>query len=95
MGEDEGAKGGNRELLADVMEVRERIEEVETEEEIIGLKEENEARIKGVEERMGGFFERAQWEEARMECVRLRYWVGVRESLNSWEKGVGTGNMVH
>lgn len=89
--EDETAKVEDPELLMEVMEARETIENAEEEEELEGVRVENEERIRVTEERMGDRFEQGDWEGARELVVRLRYWVNVRESIEGWEKGLGGG----
>lgn len=77
------ATGGgieDMEFLDEIMEVREAVEEA-GEGDIEGLKGENQTRVERCEERLGGFFEREDWEGARGEVVRLRYWRGIGERL--------------
>lgn len=73
----------------EVMEAREAIEDAESEENLVGLKEVNEGRIRESE----GVLERAFAENdvvrAREEAVRLRYWVNIREGIDGWERGNG------
>ncbi|KAF1935255.1 Co-chaperone Hsc20 [Clathrospora elynae] len=86
--EDETAKVEDPELLMQVLDARERIEEVEREEDLGELRNENEGRIAESE----GVIERAFGEDdlpaAMREAVKLRYWVNIRESIGDWEKGV-------
>ncbi|KAI0969945.1 Co-chaperone Hsc20 [Xylaria arbuscula] len=84
---DETAKVEDPALLLLVLEAREGIEEAQSEEELEGLKAENEERIRASEERLGELFAGDLLEEAREEAVRLRYWVNVRESIDNWERG--------
>lgn len=74
-------------LLMEVLETRERIEEAESEEELHGLKAENDDRIENSVRILESAFERDDVEGAKSEAVRLRYWVNIKESLDSWEKG--------
>ncbi|KAF1969933.1 Co-chaperone Hsc20 [Bimuria novae-zelandiae CBS 107.79] len=85
----EEAKLDDAELLMEVLEARERIEEAESEEELVGLKEENEGRIAESVRVLEEAFERDDVGKARGEAVRLRYWVNIKESLDGWEKGKG------
>ncbi|KAF2847596.1 Co-chaperone Hsc20 [Plenodomus tracheiphilus IPT5] len=87
--EDETAKVEDPELLMEVLEARELIEEAETEEDLVGLREENEGRIGESVARLGEMFQKEDWEGARGEVVRLRYWSNIKESIEGWEKGVG------
>ncbi|KUJ08519.1 Co-chaperone Hsc20, partial [Mollisia scopiformis] len=85
--DDETAKVEDAELLMEVMEAREAVESAEEEEELVAVREENEERVRDTEERLGERFEQGDWEGARGEAVRLRYWVNVRESIHGWEQG--------
>ncbi|KAI0882853.1 Co-chaperone Hsc20 [Annulohypoxylon maeteangense] len=74
-------------LLMEVLETREAIEEVEAEEGLEPLRVQNEARIGECEGRLEEMFGRGDWEGARGEVVRLRYWVNVRDTIRDWERG--------
>ncbi|CBX95797.1 hypothetical protein IAQ61_004629 [Plenodomus lingam] len=87
--EDETAKVEDPELLMEVLEARELIEEAEKEEDLAGLREENEQRIKESVAKLGEMFSKEDWEGARGEVVRLRYWSNIQESIEGWEKGKG------
>ncbi|KAK4507964.1 hypothetical protein PRZ48_001699 [Zasmidium cellare] len=89
--EDESAKLEEGELLMEVMEAREAVEEVEGEEELVGLREENDERIGESVRVLEGAFERGELDKAAREAVRLRYWVNIGESIRGWEKGKGGG----
>lgn len=84
---EETGKVEDPELLMLVLETREAIEEAGEEGELEGIRAENEERIRGSEEVLGRAFEGGDWEGARREVVRLRYWVNVRESIRNWERG--------
>lgn len=92
---DETAKVEDEGLLMDVLEAREEIEDVEDEEELEELKERNRVRMDGCVDTLGALMEEGRWEEARDEAVRLRYWVGIKDSIDGWEKGKGGGNLQH
>ncbi|RYP68431.1 hypothetical protein DL771_006695 [Monosporascus sp. 5C6A] len=85
--EDEAARVEDPELLGVVLEARERVEEAAAEEDLAGLRAKNEARIRASEDALEDAFARDDLEAARREVVRLRYWVGVRESIDNWERG--------
>jgi molecular chaperone HscB len=74
-------------VLEAVLEAREQIEEAESEEELVGLREENEQRILQAEEVIGKAFKTGDLEALKREVVRLRYWVNIRESVDNWERG--------
>ncbi|KAF2172377.1 hypothetical protein M409DRAFT_17612 [Zasmidium cellare ATCC 36951] len=96
--EDESAKlekDADGELLMEVMEARERVEECEGEEELVGLKGENDERIKASVRVLEGAFAEGDLERARREAVRLRYWVNIEESIRGWEMGKGGGILHH
>lgn len=84
---DEGARVADPGLLMEVMEAREEVEEAQTEEEVGSLREVNEERVEGSIRKLEEAFARDDVPRAKEECVRLRYWVNIRESLDAWEKG--------
>jgi len=72
-----------------VMEVREAVEDAESEQELEGLKEENEERIREALEVIERGFKDRDLATVREEAVRLRYWRNCEESLRNWERGKG------
>jgi molecular chaperone HscB len=88
LAEDETAKVEDPELLMEVLDAREAIEEAEKEEDLVEMKEVNEARIRDSEKVLEKAFAEDDVEGAKSEAVRLRYWVNIRESIDAWEKGV-------
>jgi molecular chaperone HscB len=85
--EDETAKIDDPELLGEVLEVRERIENAEGEGEVEALKVENERKLEGSVKVLGRLCGNGDWDAAKSEAVRLRYWVNIREALRDWEPG--------
>lgn len=75
------------EVLDVVLEAREVIEEAQSEEQLAGLREENEERIRVAEEIIGRAFGEGDIEKLKREVVKLRYWVNIRESVDNWERG--------
>lgn len=71
----------------EVLEAREMIEEAGSEEELVGLKEENEERIRQSLEVLEQAFEDDDLSVAKSEAVKLRYWMNIRESIEAWEPG--------
>ncbi|KAH7026329.1 HSCB C-terminal oligomerization domain-containing protein [Microdochium trichocladiopsis] len=84
---DEAAKVEDPELLMQVLEAREVIEDAEDESELVGLRAENDERVRESEASLGEFFAADDLESAKHECVRLRYWVNIGDTLHHWEKG--------
>ena len=95
MADDETAKTDDMDLLEEVMDVRNFIDNATEDTELEGTRRENEERIKEGEEELTKCFEEDDLEGARRECVRMRYWRNVRESIDGWEKGSGGGLNVH
>lgn len=89
--EDESAQISDNALLMEVMEAREAVEEVEDEEGLVGIREENEARMGESVRVLESCFEKGDLEAAAQEAIRLRYWANIAESIHGWEKGVGGG----
>ncbi|KAK7725063.1 molecular chaperone [Botryosphaeria dothidea] len=85
--EDERLKVEDPELLMEVLEARERIEEAESEEELLAMKEENEKKIEESVGVLDRAFKEDDVETAKEEAVRLRYWVNIKDSLDAWEPG--------
>ncbi|KXJ89230.1 hypothetical protein Micbo1qcDRAFT_166047 [Microdochium bolleyi] len=84
---DEAASVEDPELLMQVLEAREIIEDAESEAELQGIKRENDERIRDSEECLGVYFAGGDMESAKHECVKLRYWVNIAETLHHWERG--------
>jgi molecular chaperone HscB len=85
--EDETAKVEDPELLMEVLDARERIEEAESEEDLVDMKKENDARIEESVKILEDAFANDNMEAAKAEAVRLRYWINIGDSLHAWEKG--------
>lgn len=77
----------DQELLLEVLELRERIEEAETEAEVEEMRAENEERLAESVKVLEEAFATDDIETARREAVRLRYWVNVGDTLREWERG--------
>ncbi|KAK3397557.1 HSCB C-terminal oligomerization domain-containing protein [Sordaria brevicollis] len=74
-------------LLMTVLEAREQIEDAKSEQDLEPIREENDARIKESEEKLAEAFAREDVEGASKECVKLRYWMGIKEGCDEWEYG--------
>ncbi|KAK5117544.1 hypothetical protein LTR62_004966 [Meristemomyces frigidus] len=93
--EDESAKLSGGELLMEVMEAREAVDEVEKEEDLGGVRRENDGRIEQSVGVLEQAFARGDLNAAAQEAIRLRYWVNIGESIQGWEKGSGGGAVHH
>lgn len=87
MAEDETAKVEDPELLMEVLDARERIEEAQSEEDLVDMKKENDARIEDSVKTLEDAFANDNMDAAKAEAVRLRYWINIGDSLHAWEKG--------
>jgi len=85
--EDETAKIDDPELLGEVLEVREMIESAEGEGEVESLRMENKRKLEGSVKVLGEMCGDGDWDAAKSEAVKLRYWVNIREALRDWEPG--------
>lgn len=85
--EDETAKVEDPELLMEVLEAREAIEDADTEEDLIQMKDSNDQRIKDSEDVLEDAFKADDVELAKSEAVKLRYWINIKESIDNWERG--------
>lgn len=77
----------DQEILMEVLEVREAIEEAETEEDVRVLEAENAGKMRRCAQRLEDFFARDDLQGAKTEVGRLRYWCAIEEVLRGWEKG--------
>lgn len=93
--EDESAKTEEKALLMEVMEVREAVEEAESEEEVAKLRVENDGRIAESVAILEEAFAKDDVQRAAEEAIRLRYWANIEESIRGWEKGKGGGILHH
>lgn len=93
--EDESAKIAENELLMEVMEVREAVEEAESEEQVAELRVENNVRIAQSVAILEEAFAKDDMGSAADEAIRLRYWANIEESIVGWEKGKGGGILHH
>lgn len=84
---DETAKVEDPELLMEVLEAREEIEEATEESELEPLKARNETRQEESITELERCFAEGDLPGAVRECVKLRYWVNIRESIDDWEPG--------
>ncbi len=85
--EDETAKVEDPALLMEVLETREQIEEAESDAEIEQMKALNDERIEESEGILDDAFRRDDMETAKVESVKMRYWINIKEGLDHWEPG--------
>ena len=85
--EDNSANTTDPQTLMEVMEAQESIEGASSQEEIDDLKSANQARIEEAETDMAQAFEDGDVDNARRECIRLKYWRSLQDGLESWEEG--------
>jgi len=71
----------------EVLEMQERIEEAEAEEDLEEMKRHNDGRIERSVENLEEAFKGDDIQSAKNEAVRLRYWINIKESLDGWERG--------
>lgn len=84
---DETLKAEDPELLMVVLEAHETIEDAAGYEDLEALTRENEARIDESENVLEEAFHKDDVETAKVEAVRLRYWVNIRQAVHDWEEG--------
>jgi len=87
MAGDEAGKVEDQELLMDVMEAQEAIEEARSEGDLEGVRVRNARDVERSVAVLGEAFASGDWEAARRESVRLRYWVNIGEGVRDWEPG--------
>lgn len=74
-------------LLMEVLGAQEAIEDAETEDDLSPLRTVNDGRIRDSLSTLEHAFAEDDLRTAKAETVKLRYWVNIRESLDSWENG--------
>lgn len=85
--EDETMKLDDQTLLMEVLGAQEAIEDAETEDDLSPLRTANDGRIRDSLSALEHAFAEDDLRTAKAETVKLRYWVNIRESLDSWENG--------
>jgi molecular chaperone HscB len=85
--DDESTNVDNPELLMEVLETREDIEAAESEQELLPLKERNDARIEASERALDVAFREDDLQAAKEEAIKMKYWMNIKESLEAWVKG--------
>lgn len=93
--EDDSMKLSENALLMEVMEAREAVEDVESEEELGPLKQENQERIDESVQALEQCFASGDLQGAAHHAIRLRYWKNIEESIHGWEPGQGGGILHH
>ncbi|ODA81793.1 hypothetical protein RJ55_00297 [Drechmeria coniospora] len=91
---DEALKVDEPDLLALVLDTHEAIEAAVSADDLVPLRDANEARISRSELLLERAFRDDDVDAAKSEAVRLRYWVNLRESLHGWEEE-GAPVMLH
>ncbi|KAI5862604.1 Co-chaperone Hsc20 [Durotheca rogersii] len=93
--EDEAGRVDDGELLAAVLEARERIEEARTQREVDAAQREAEDRAAEAEGRLAGLFAADRLREAAETLVRMRYWIRIRETARQWDVREAEGHRMH
>ncbi|GAB5586625.1 molecular chaperone [Umbelopsis nana] len=75
------------ELLMEVMEIREQMEEAESEDDIEKLKVENNEKIHQTADQLTHAFKSNNLEEAKELTVQLQYWDNIRRAIVDWAPG--------
>lgn len=86
---DESTVGGaaDMDLLMAVIEVREEIEQAQTEADLEPIRTANRARMQACEASLEKAFAADDVEAARRATMELRYWVNIDDALRNWERG--------
>jgi molecular chaperone HscB len=88
-------EGADNELLMVVMEAREAIEEANSEEDLETIREDNQERIEESKTILEAAMDKEDWEAVKAECVKLRYWMNIKQTVAEWEAGKGVPNLQH
>ncbi|KAI9476618.1 Co-chaperone HscB, C-terminal oligomerization domain-containing protein [Zychaea mexicana] len=72
------------ELLMEVMELREELDEVSTEEELAQVKQTNDAKYQETVQNLSKAFEKKDLDHAKELMVQLQYWETIRRAIVEW-----------
>lgn len=72
-------------ILMTVMEMREQIEDAKIEDDLTELKEEIELLIQAELEALESLFGQSNWTQAKVNVIKLRYWLNIRTAIDAWE----------
>ncbi|CAK7271248.1 hypothetical protein SEPCBS119000_004503 [Sporothrix epigloea] len=86
---DESTVGGaaDMDLLMAVMEVREEIEQAQSEADLEPIRAANRERMAACEAALETAFAADDVDAARRSAIELRYWVNIDDALRNWERG--------
>ena len=85
--EDNAAHPSDPETLMEILDAQERVEGAGAEDEVLGLKRDNDRRIEETVARLAAAFEWDDKDAAIKECVRLQFWRSLGDVLHAWEPG--------
>ncbi|KAG0028830.1 hypothetical protein BGZ82_008234 [Podila clonocystis] len=77
----------NPELLMEVMEARELLEDAQTEAEVQGLKDVNDARVLETCQGLSNAFRAQDLESAKELAIKLQYWIRIQNVIRDWAAG--------
>lgn len=75
------------ELLGEVMEIREALEDADTQEQVDALRQSNQDEIQRAVSSMQSLFEQQDWDAAKQGTIRLRYLMNVDTACKDWQAG--------
>ncbi|OBZ87655.1 Iron-sulfur cluster co-chaperone protein HscB, mitochondrial [Choanephora cucurbitarum] len=81
---DESESLNDPELLMEVMEFREELEEVSSEEELKPLKQRNDERYQETVNRLQDAFEKQDYDRAKELAIELQYWTSIQNAIHEW-----------
>ncbi|CDK25344.1 unnamed protein product [Kuraishia capsulata CBS 1993] len=76
----------DKELLMTILEIHEELENA-NENDIEGLKQENDARIQETVQELEKLYEAEDYDAAALGTIKLKYWVNIDTALKNWELG--------
>ncbi|KAJ3057441.1 hypothetical protein HK097_006369 [Rhizophlyctis rosea] len=75
------------ELLMEVLEVREQLEEAQSDEEVAQIGKENEGRMEETISKLSEAFADGDMDRARTLTIHLQYWANIKRAIQEWEPG--------
>ncbi|THH34132.1 hypothetical protein EUX98_g90 [Antrodiella citrinella] len=74
----------NPAVVMEVMEVREALEEAQTEEEVEEIRVQNKANMNDVQEELSEFVAAKAWDRVSEAAIRLKYLQGIEQAARAW-----------
>jgi len=71
-------------FLMDIMSINEGIDDAESQDDIDDISDENNERINESINKISNYFKSSNWDAAKDETIKLRYWTNIQNTLKEW-----------